>query len=206
MWNITNNWITLDFLNKVIDVQLALILSVFTSGSHYALTSRCKISIKNFWYIPPSPPRSSIFSVSQSRNYSKPLANTVRWKMPRLRLARSTIGRGYAIADGAYLRYIGQGQARFTLCHDSRCVAICERASVRVFFATKLLLPCTDAMDDASKKRVCRGREGRNMRALIIDNSPRWNWYVFEIDRSIESSSLSLMKIFFVIVSNQISV
>jgi len=155
--------------------------------------------------LPLSPlPRSSIFSVSQSRNYSKPLANTVRWKMPRLRLARSTIGRGYAIADGAYLRYIGQGQARFTLCHDSRCVAICERASVRVFFATKLLLPCTDAMDDASKKRVCRGREGRN-RALI-DNSSRWNWHIFEIDRSIESSSLSLMKIFFVIVSNQISV
>lgn len=50
----------------------------------------------------------------------------------RSRLARSTIGSGrggYAIADGAYLRYMGQGQARFTLCHDSRRDATRERAS-----------------------------------------------------------------------------
>jgi len=51
--------------------------------------------------------------------------------MPRLRLARSTIGRGYAIADEAYLHYMGQGQARFTLCHDSRRAATRERASER---------------------------------------------------------------------------
>lgn len=80
--------------------------------------------------------------------------------MLRLRLARSTIGRGYAIADGAYLRYMGQGQARFTLCHDSRRDS---RASERAFFATRLLLPCT-VMEDASK--TSRDRKGE--KAAIV--------------------------------------
>lgn len=70
----------------------------------------------------------------------------------------------YAIADGVYLRYMGQGQARFTLCHDSRAS---ERASKRSSpWEPPLLLPCTDVMENASRTSLSRERYA----AIVIIN------------------------------------
>lgn len=72
---------------------------------------------------------SRLFSSAQTLLYIR-RARRYSEKRRGCEAQRSTIGRGYAIADGAYLRYMGQGQARFTLCHDSRRAATRERANV----------------------------------------------------------------------------
>jgi len=65
---------------------------------------------------------------------------------------------------------MGQGQARFTLCHDSRCAAIRERASERAFFAMRFLASMY-ATRVASKTRVCRETRHRSIRSLDPDDS-----------------------------------